>query len=170
MIKRIICSIILLIICYILQTTLFWHMRLAGVVPNLLLILTVSSGYINGHKDGIITALMCGLMSDLIFGSVIGLHALIYVIIGFLSGYGHNIYLKNNFSVPLVLIGICDMAYGMLYYVFEFLLRGRLDFIYYFNNIILPEVLYTMLAAIVFFKIIVMVYRLTVSPENREEF
>lgn len=170
MIKRVICTVILMIICYILQTTFFWHIRLAGVVPNLLLILTISSGYINGQKDGIICALLSGLISDMIFGTVIGLHALIYVIISFFAGYSHNIYLKNNFSVPLILIGVCDIAYGMLYYVFEFLLRGRLDFVYYFNNIILPEALYTMLAAILFFKLFIMAYRLTVRPENREEF
>lgn len=170
MIRRGVCTFVLIIICYVLQTTLFWHLRLAGVVPNLLIALSVSCSYLNGQKHGVICAFFCGLISDMIFGSVIGLHALIYVIVGYLAGYGHNIYLKNNFSIPLILIGISDLVYGVLYYVFEFLLRGRLGFVYYLNSVILPEVLYTMLASIVFYKLFNVMYKLVAKPESREDF
>lgn len=170
MIKRSVCTLLLIIICYILQTTLFWHFRLAGVVPNLLIALSVSCSYLNGQKHGVICAMISGLISDMIFGSVIGLHALIYVIIGYLAGFGHNIYLKNNFSVPLILIGIGDFIYGVLYYVFEFLLRGRLDFSFYLNNVILPETLYTMLVSIVFYKVFTMMYRFVAKPESKEDY
>lgn len=170
MIKRSACTLVLIIICYVLQTTLFWHLRLAGVVPNLLIALSTSCSYLNGQKHGVICAFLCGLISDMIFGSVIGLHALIYVIIGYLTGFGHNIYLKNNFSVPLILIGIADFVYGILYYVFEFLLRGRLEFSYYLTSVILPETLYTMLASIVFYKIFTVMYKLVAKPESKEDY
>lgn len=169
MIKRGLSTIVLIVLCYVLQTTIFWNLRLANVVPNLLIILTVSAGYLNGQKHGIMCAMACGLLSDMIFGSVIGLHALIYVIVGYLTGFGHNIYLKDNFFVPLILIGAGDFTYGTLYYVFEFLLRRRLDYTYYLGSVILPETLYTMLAGIVFYKLFYLVYRLTARVDSREE-
>ena len=169
MIKKWISTILLILICYLLQTTIFYYFRLANVIPNLLLILTVSTGYIRGQKDGLITGLICGLLSDVVFGSVIGLYGLIFMVIGFFSGYGNKIYFKNNFTAPLILVGIGDFLYGFLFFVFEFLLRGRLNFVVYFKQVILPEMIYTMLAAVVLYKLIWLVYKLTASIDVREE-
>ena len=154
MIKKWISTILLILICYLLQTTLFFYLKLANVVPNLLLILTVSTGYIRGQKDGLITGLICGLLSDMVFGSLLGLYGLLYMLIGFFAGYGNIIYFKNNFTAPLVLIGVGDFLYGFMYYVFEFLLRGRLQFVTYLRLVILPEMIYTMRIGILFYKLI----------------
>lgn len=156
-----------MIICYLLQTTLFKHLQLAGVVPNMLLILTVSTSYVRGQKDGLITGFLCGLLSDMLFGNLIGLHALMYMIIGYIAGYTYNVYLRNYFFI-LLIIGISDLFYGFMYYVFEFLTRGRFNILYYLRHIILPEMIYTMLIAVVFFKIFLLVNRLVV-PDDVEE-
>lgn len=168
MIKRWISTIFYIVLCFLLQTTLFQHLKLAGVVPNLLLILTVSTGYLRGCKDGLITGMLCGLLSDMVFGSVIGLHALFYLFIGYFNGYGNNIYFGNNFSLPLILVGISDMVYGSLYYIFEFLLRGKLQFPYYLKNVIIPEAVYSMLIAIVLFKLICLTEKLLRRTEPKE--
>lgn len=168
MIRKWLLTIFMLVIFYVLQTTLFKHLMLANVVPNLLIILTVSNGYIRGNKDGMFTGLLCGLFSDCIFGSLLGVHALIYMLVGFISGYANNTYSKNDFIMPLIYIGIGDLLYGMLYYLFEFLLRGRLDFTYYFKGVILPEALYTMLAAVLFYKLITVLNRLVVRESCEE--
>ncbi|MBE5936696.1 MAG: rod shape-determining protein MreD [Lachnospiraceae bacterium] len=170
MIKKSVVACLIIILCYVFQTTIFWHLRLANVVPNLMLIYVVSTGYLNGRREAVLVAMGCGLLSDMIYGSVIGLHSLIYIIIGFIAGYGHNIYLKNNFSLPLLLIGICDIVYGFLYYVFEFLFRGKLDIMFYFGKVILPETIYTMLVAIILFKLFSVINRFTHPGSNKEEY
>ncbi len=167
MIKKWVSTILFMLVCYLLQTTLFKHLQLAGVVPNMLLILTVSSSYVRGQKDGLITGFLCGLMSDMLFGSVIGLHALLYMITGYITGYTYNVYLRNYFFI-LLIIGISDLFYGFIYYVFEFLTRGRFSILYYLRHIILPEAVYTMLVATLFFKLFLLVNRLAVH-KNVEE-
>ena len=169
MIRKWVSTILFIIVCYILQTTLFQNLQLANVVPNLLVITTTSAAYLRGQRDGLFTGLLCGLLSDMIFGSVLGLHALIYMFIGFVFGYTNNIYWGNHFSIPLILIGLSDLAYGFLYYIFEFLLRGRLHLLYYFKNIILPEAAYTVLVAVVFYQLFYTLNRFTVKSYSKEE-
>ena len=43
---------LLIIICFILQCTVFQALSLAGIVPNLLLIVTSSLGFMRGEKEG----------------------------------------------------------------------------------------------------------------------
>ncbi len=169
MIKKWMLTIFTIIIFYILQTTLFQQIMLAHVVPNLLIIITVSTGYLSGRRDALITGLLCGLLSDCIFGSLIGVHALIYMLVGYLSGYTHNTYSDNDILLPIVYIGVLDILYGFMYYIFEFLLRGRLSFLLYLRTIILPEALYTILVGIVFFKLYSIIYKLFVGKINGEE-
>jgi len=95
-----------------------------------------------------------GLLVDIIFGNVIGLYAMILLLIGYLVGYAHKIYSRDDFTLPLVFIALADFAYQFLYYVFEFLLRGKLDFIYYFRRLILPEIIYTVAVSTVLYKLL----------------
>jgi rod shape-determining protein MreD len=48
-----------------------------------------------------------------------------------------------------------------------FLLRSRLDFGYYFIHIILPEVIYTVVVTIIFYRIIRAINRKLESREKR---
>lgn len=168
MIKKWLGTILLIIVSYLLQTTLFFHIKLANVIPNLLIVVTVSIAYTRGQKDGMITGLLCGLLSDCVFGSVIGLHGFIYMFIGYLCGLSNIIYWKHNFSVPLILVGVSDCVFGFLCFAFEFLLRVRLDILYYFRTVIIPEAVYSMLVAIVLYRIVCLLNRFT-CPEHEEE-
>lgn len=169
MIKKWLCTVLLILLCYLLQTTLFFHLKLAGVIPNLLIILTVSNAYICGQKDGLFTGLMCGLLSDMVFGSLIGLHALIYMLVGYIFGYANALYWNNDFSVPLILTGIADFVYNFIFYVFEFLLRGKMNFLIYLKTIIIPEAVYTMLVAVLLYKVIWYSNKLALPSDSREE-
>lgn len=169
MIKKWLSTVLLILLCYLLQTTLFFHIKLAGVIPNLLIIVTVSNGYICGQKDGIFTGLLCGLLSDMIFGSVIGLHALIYMLVGYVFGYANALYWNNDFSVPLILTGIADIVYNFIFYVFEFLLRGKMNFLIYLKTIIIPEAVYTVLVAVLLYKVIWYLNKLALPSDGEEE-
>lgn len=70
-IKRIIFYILAVIVCFLLQTSVFEFLSLADVVPNILLILTVTMGFIRGKKTGIVIGFFCGLLIDIFSGSVI---------------------------------------------------------------------------------------------------
>ena len=117
MIKRRISTIIIILLAFLLQTTVFHKLALANVVPNLLLILTVCYSYMRGRTSGEVIGLVCGLMLDMMYGSVIGLYAFIFMTIGFLCGYCQKIYFTDNYILPCVLVGLSDLVYGFYYYI-----------------------------------------------------
>lgn len=152
--KRIIVLAIELIICFLLQTTVFQWFSLAHVVPNLLLILTVSSGFMRGRNEGLIVGFFSGLLIDLCYGSIIGLYALIFMFIGYINGFSHKIFVKDDLTIPIVLVGVSELLYFFLYYVFNFLLRGKLNILYYLIRIGIPEIVYTVVISILLYKVL----------------
>ena len=59
----------LIIICFILQCSVFDGLALAGIIPNLMLILTSSFGFMRGEREGLLIGFFCGMLSDIFFGS-----------------------------------------------------------------------------------------------------
>ena len=143
---------LLIIICFILQCTVFQALSLAGIVPNLLLILTVSFGFMRGKKEGRFVGFFCGLVIDIFYGNMIGFYALIYMYIGFGNGFLYKIFFDEDVKVPMVLVAVSDIAYGVIVYGLQFMLRGRLDFFSYLQHIILPEMVYTVLLTAVLYR------------------
>ena len=140
MIKRKVVSIFIIFIAFLLQTTLCQSMALANVVPNLLLVVTICYGYLRGRTSGILIGFFCGLLLDMVYGSVIGLYAFVFMTIGFVIGFCQKIYFTDSLILPSILIVAGDFLYGIYYFVTEFLMRGRIHFGFYFLHVILPEV------------------------------
>jgi rod shape-determining protein MreD len=150
---RIVVTLIEILICFLLQSSVFPAFALANVVPDLLIVLIVANAYSSGIFSGMFTGLFCGLLVDCMFGNVIGLYALIYMVIGYLNGYSNKIYDKEDVTIPLVLIAVSEFSYCFFYYIVEFLMRGRLNVGYYMFRIGLPCVIYTVLVGIIFYKL-----------------
>lgn len=155
--KRFIIYFIEIIICFVLQSAMFHYIRLAGVMPDLLLILVVSTAYMRGRLPGLLVGFFSGLLVDLMFGSIVGLYALLYLLIGYFVGFTNKIYSNDDYTLPLLFIGVSDLVYKFFYYIFEFLLRGKLSFPYYFKRFIIPEVIYTIAASVLLYKLLHMV-------------
>ncbi len=157
--KRKLCMAILILVCVILQSTLCPLIAVGEIKPNLLIILTVSFGLMRGKRDGMWVGFFCGLLTDLFFESTIGANALIYLLIGYFSGYFYRIFYDDDIKTPLLLISVSDLVYGIVQYIFRFLLRGRVHFFYYLGRIILPEMIYTLILTIVCYQILYRINR-----------
>ena len=68
--KRGIVTAVLVFICFILQTSVFELIKLAGITPNILLILISSVAVMRGQKPGMIVGFFCGLLMDIFYGSM----------------------------------------------------------------------------------------------------
>lgn len=145
---------LLVVITIILQSTVCQMISIASIKPNLLIILTVSFGLMRGRKTGLLTGFCCGLLTDLFFESILGFNAVIYMWVGYFSGYFYRIFYDDDIKTPLFLISLCNLAYGIVQYGFMFLLRGRVQFFYYLNRVILPEVFYTLILTIFCYRIL----------------
>ena len=52
-IRRIVVTAVIVIVAYLLQTSVFPTLEIAGVKPNLMLIVTASFGFMRGPREGI---------------------------------------------------------------------------------------------------------------------
>lgn len=148
---------VLILLAFILQGTFFQALSIASIVPNLLLILTVSFGFMRGKKEGLFVGFFCGILIDIFYGNMIGFYALLYMYIGFLNGFLYKIFFDEDVKVPMVLVSVSDIFYGIVVYGLRFLLRGRLDFFSYLRHIIIPEMVYTVLITAIVYRFL---YRL----------
>lgn len=160
---------LLILICYILQSSVFGSLNFAGIIPNLMIILTSSFGFMRGEKEGLVIGFFCGLLTDIFFGSFIGFYALVLMYTGYLNGKFSRIFYPEDIKLPIALIVTSDLSYGIICYVLTFMLRGRFQFTYYFSHIILPEALYTILATMLLYPVLLKINRKLEAWEKGRE-
>lgn len=165
--KRFIVSVVLVILCFILQCTVFKGLAFGGIVPNLMIVLTASFGFMRGERTGLLFGFFCGLLVDVFFGEVLGLYAMIYMYIGYANGKFNRIFYPEDIKLPLALILVSDFAYGMLCYIFLFLMKGRFHLSYYLIHIILPEMVYTILVTLILYPIVLWINHKLEDIEQR---
>ena len=109
---------------------------------------------------------------DIFFEDVIGLYALIYMYIGFFSGIFKKMFYSDHVFMPMILVFSNDFIYNMLCYLFRFVLRNKLDFSFYFGNIILPEMIITSFVTLILYKAFYLLNEkvLTLKQENTLSF
>lgn len=156
-----------ILVCFVLQSSIFTALSFAGIIPNLLIILTSSFGFMRGEKEGLLIGFFCGLLSDIFFGEFLGFYALVLMYIGFINGKFSRIFYPEDIKLPIALIVISDVSYGFLCYILLFLLRGRFNLPYYFTRIILPEALYTIVITMFLYPLILKVNEKLEAKEKR---
>ena len=165
--KRKIVVSLLIFVCFLLQSTLFHSLSFGGIVPNLMIILTASFGFMRGEKSGLLIGFFSGLFIDIFFGEVLGFYALVYMYIGYTNGKFNRIFYPEDGKLPMALIIVSDLFYGLICYVLLFLMRTRFNIGYYFLHIILPEIVYTTFITIILYPIILWINNRLEDSEQR---
>ena len=158
---------ILITLCAILQGVVFNIFSIASIKPNLLIIITVSFGLMRGRMSGLLTGFFCGLMMDVLFPGNIGFQSLIYMWIGYLSGYCYRIFYDDDIKTPLMLTAAAELAYGLYNWAFTFLLRGKINVPFYLTRIIIPEMLYTIILLIFLYNLLYKLNKLISKADKR---
>ncbi|MCI8372313.1 MAG: rod shape-determining protein MreD [Lachnospiraceae bacterium] len=165
--KRVIVDIVFVLVCFVLQCTVFQSWAMADISPNLLIVVVSSVGFMRGKTEGMLMGFFSGLLIDICYGDMLGFYALIYMYIGYVNGFFQSIFYEEDLKLPMILITVSDFVYGLIIYVFLFLLRNRTDFFYYLLHVIIPELVYTVVVTIVLYRLILLVYRKLDTSEKR---
>ncbi len=152
---------------FVLQCSVFGSIAFAGIIPNLMIILTASFGFMRGEKDGLVIGFFSGLLNDVFFGSFLGFYALLLMYIGFLNGKFCKVFYPEDIKLPLALIVTSDLSYGIICYVLTFMLRSKFQFAFYFTHVILPEALYTIVVTLFLYPLILKVNEKLEAHEKR---
>ena len=117
---------ITIIVCFLLQCTVFKALAIASISPNLLIVVVASFGFMRGKKEGLFVGFFSGLLLDVMFGSVIGFYALIYMYIGYMNGFFKRIFFPDEVKLPLALIAVSDFFCNLLIYFSPVLVPGQI--------------------------------------------
>lgn len=149
--KRIIIQGLLMGLLVLLQVSVLNRIPYLNASPNLILIYTFSAGLLRGSVNGMLTGFFGGLIMDVILGQYVGFSSLIYIVLGFLTGLTYQRLTTDVPLIPILMAFFCELFYHMYIYIFRFLVRNRMNFGYYFSNIIFPEVVITVVVSIILF-------------------
>ena len=152
--RRILLGAVLIVVCFLLQCSVFEYLRIASIASNLLVIITATIGFIRGRNEGMLVGFFCGLLLDIMSGTMIGYFAFIYLLAGYLNGFFKNNFYPENIKLPVLSILITDFLINLAIYVSRFLTIGHTSFGYYLLHTIITEMVYTAVCAVVLYLII----------------
>lgn len=167
--KKRIFAVFTILICFLLQSTLFSQFSIGGIRPNLLVIVVASLGFWNGKRTGIYAGFFSGLLVDISFGHFYGFHALLYMYIGYLSGYLKKYVFSTDIKMPILFIAAGDFLYSLTYYFLAFFLRGNFNFGFYLKNLIFPQLLYTTIMACILYPLFHIILKQLEKSEKGEQ-
>ena len=167
--KRKIADAIIIVACFLLQCTVFKALSIANISPNLMIVVTSAFGFMRGKKEGLFVGFFSGVLLDIMFGNYLGFYALLYMCIGYINGYFRRSFFPDEIKLPLALIAASDFICSLIIYFVLFLFRSRFNFGYYMLHIIIPELVYTMIVAIVLYFILLKINRKLEDIEKRSQ-
>ena len=141
--KRKITELIIILFFYIMQVSAARVISIANISPNWLIIMPVFFGFFCGKNDGMFAGFFAGIMYDLFYSGLFGFTALIFIYIGYFSGFFYQKYEVREVLIPLALVITADFGYGFISYIGNFLLQNRLNWIFYVTLYIAGGCLYS---------------------------
>ena len=166
-IKRILLDTVIIVLAFLLQTSIFSMLPFSSV-PNLLLILTFSFGFIYGSTQGMLCGMLAGFLLDCFYPVPLGCFMLIFIIIGFLNGLFTNFYYDDYLTLPVVLCVISELIYNAAVLVIKLFSIGSVDVSYALLKIILPEMLFSLIITLLLYRLFLHANRsLDISQDKR---
>lgn len=165
--KRILITALIILAGFILQNGVFTQFAWFNVTPNILLMITCTFGFMRGKKEGIIVGAICGLLMDICVGGTLGIYILFFACLGWFNGLFYKLFFMDYIVFPLVMIVISNFIYGFYVYAVSFLVNGKLNFVFYLNHIIIPEVIYTFAVSILLCHLILIINMKLEEAEKR---
>lgn len=165
--KRKISVLLIIIVCFLLQSTLFQALAFASISPNLLIVVVSAFGFMRGKKEGMYIGFLCGLLCDIFYGEILGFYAFVYMCIGYANGFFRKQFFPDDIKLPMILISVSDLLYNFVIYVFRFFFRSEFNFGYFLIHIMVPELVYTLLVTIALYFIILKINQRLEVQEKR---
>ena len=139
---------------YLLQANFFSWFNLAGVKPNLLVILVLTVGLFLGKYIGTASGIFFGISLDFFIGKSIGISAIMLGIVGFIGGYLDKNFSKDSRVTMITMITISTLIYELGAYLFNFLINSaRIDMVYFIRTLFI-ELIYNTIITIIIYPVI----------------
>ena len=124
--RRVIAIAAIIVTAVLLQSTVFSQLRLVGVRPELLYLVTILIALNEGPSEGAIVGFTCGLAQDLFLDQPIGITALTLTLLGYAVGQARQYIVSPSPLVPTIVVAIAT-ALGVGFYEIVTFLLGQFD-------------------------------------------
>lgn len=143
--------IVLFIIIYLLQTTFFNTFTIAGVMPNIFIILMLYIGLYMGRSMGIIYGIIYGVFIDIWIGKSIGITSICLALIGLLGGIFDKNFAKDSRITILLMGAVCTIIYEVSMCFLRYIMIGINLEIIEFLKILGIEIIYNVLLIVILY-------------------
>ena len=155
--KKIIINVLLLVtflIIYFLQLNFFSWFKIAGVMPNLFVILVFYIGLFSGRSMGLTYGIIFGIILDLLVGENVGMTAIMLGITGIVGGILDKNFSKDSrITIMLMVVG-STVIYEIGMYILRYaILKSSIEIVS-FIKILAVEVIFNILITIILYPLI----------------
>lgn len=151
---RILITALIILVNFILQTTLFPLLAIQGIFPNTALIIVTSYALLRGSKEGAIVGGFTGLLMDVFFSSMIGFYTLLYLVIGLFFGRSQRTFYRENYLLPVIFCTASTIIYQAVIYITGFMFRVEGNILFFLISMLLPEIVYTAIVTVLVYRIL----------------
>lgn len=126
MTRRVLVTIVVIVSALLLQSTLFWDLKLLGVRPELMYLVTIVIAILEGPNEGAVTGFAAGLAQDFLLNQPKGITALTLTLVGYAAGLARQYIVSPSPLLPTILVGVGTAA-GVAFYQTVAFLLGQLQ-------------------------------------------
>lgn len=142
---RSIIFLLLILLAMLLQSTFFSFLQVAGVKPDLILMLVVFNGFLRGSREGAFLGFSAGLLQDVFTGNYIGINAITKMLAGYLVGLAEARFYKESVIIVSLVTFVVGIINQLAYYALLFYLDILVPPYFAIGAVVLPSAIYTAL-------------------------
>lgn len=146
--------IVIFLIVYFLQANLFSWFNLAGVKPNLFVILILMIGLFAGESRGVTFGIIFGIALDFFIGKSVGISGIMLGTIGFIGGYLDKNFSKDSRFTMIIMIIICTCLYEIGSFLFNYFVNDAKIAMSLFIKILIIENFFNIITTIILYPLI----------------
>ncbi len=140
--RRVLAIAAVLVTALLLQSTVFADLRLLGVRPELVYLVTIVVALLEGPNEGVVTGFVGGLLQDFLLNEPKGLTALTLTLVGYAVGMARQFITSPSPLLPTFVVAVATALGVAFYEVTAFLLGGFDDTVRYGVKVALLTALY----------------------------
>jgi len=125
----------------LLQSTVMPKITVLGVHPDLVLMAVTSWSLLRGAEEGMLWALISGVILDLLSGAPFGVYSLALLTVGFAAGLGQRNMLRVDILAPIVAIPLATLAYLLITMALLSVLGWDMEWGARVGAVVLPSIL-----------------------------
>lgn len=139
---------------YFLQINFFSWFNIAGIKPNLFIVLILCIGLFMGKNMAIPIGFIIGIYLDILTNKQVGISAIMFVTIGFLGGFFDKNFSKDSKITILLMVAGSTILFETIVYLYTSIRYLIPLQILGFTKIVLIEVVFNILLTIILYPLI----------------